>query len=111
MIGELKTRLVYGPFSLYVSIEYKYIPGEERVMYDRDGSGYPGSPAQAELIYVKAEKWEDESESYERRDVTAVTAWWLMLDQMAFKHVDYFWGACFELDCLDDWQKQLEAED
>mgnify|MGYP003671228079 CR=1 FL=1 len=50
IIGRTFEEIEIGPYMAYVeaNIAYNYSPGEPMVMYDRDGSGYPGSPDDVE---------------------------------------------------------------
>jgi len=36
-----------------VEFDFDYTPGEPMVMYDADGSGYPGSPPEGEITEVR----------------------------------------------------------
>jgi len=82
-----------GNGSLEVSIEYKYYPGEPMVMYYPDGSGYPGSPAGAELIDVYVIRWDVDGDE-RLRDVSWV---WEVLDGIARESVEHDWKRFEEL--------------
>lgn len=45
------------------SIDYDITPGERMVMYYPDGSGYPGSPTEVELIGFRCDKIDDSKPS------------------------------------------------
>lgn len=84
-----------GAGSVTVQIEYEYTPGEPRVMYYRDGSGYPGSPAYAELIDVTVVAWHVSDETRKRTH-----HWiWLILDAFAREIIESQWDRIGEL-CL-----------
>jgi len=88
--------LELGHSSLEVEVEFDYQPGEPMVMYYLDGSGYPGSPATAELIGVCVTDWtvaDDERE----RDQSPI---WSDLDVLAEAHLDAGWDR-YGNDCLE----------
>jgi len=47
----MKQHITYNDEELYV--EYDYYPYERPVMYYPDGSGYPGSPAEAHVTLIE----------------------------------------------------------
>jgi hypothetical protein len=83
--------------SLEVEIEYAYTPGEPMVRYYPDGSGYPGSPPEAELLSVYVERWDVGDERRRRND-----HWlWTLLDEMARDRIErdcdtYYYDRCVE---------------
>jgi hypothetical protein len=42
----------YDPKEPNVIVQAQFHPGEKQIMQDHDGSGYPGSPPQIELLTV-----------------------------------------------------------
>ena len=55
---------------------YEYTPGEKAVMYDRDGSGYPGSPATAELCEIKITEISGEDWTIKCPEWPEILKWW-----------------------------------
>ena len=81
-----------------VAVEFNFWPGEKRVMYDRNGDGYPGSPAEIEIIgatviYLESEGCKFHSRAEMGDQVKA-------LDEMAMEYVDDLdlYNEC--LDCV-----------
>ena len=68
------------PNEQYLEIEaelgYDYTSGEEAVMYDRDGSGYPGSPATAQLCEIRIVEISGEDWAIKRPEYPEMLAWW-----------------------------------
>ncbi len=86
----------YGT-QLTVSIRYKAHRGEPMVMYYPDGSGYPGSPPEAELLGAYVTRWEVEGDDRRRGSHWA----WAELDRIARDIIERDWGRYEEL-CLTD---------
>lgn len=36
----------------HYTVEYDFIPGEERILYDNNNEGYPGSGAEVKIIHI-----------------------------------------------------------
>lgn len=83
--------------SLDVAIYYKATPGERRVDYYPDGSGYPGSPPDAELVGVRVTRW-DVGNERRPRDKSAV---WPFLDRIAEDRIQSDWDN-YRAACLRD---------
>jgi hypothetical protein len=60
-------------------------PAEKRVLYDRDGSGYPGCEAHVEIVGVRVMAYCDGEIVMLRADRPD---WFVMLDRIAKRHVD-----------------------
>jgi hypothetical protein len=97
-MSTITTTIELGDYELEVEIEYKAYPGERMVMYERDGSGYPGSPPYAELIGVTV--LEMKVSGYELHDNP--------LAQDAYRYVETNWKR-FEEMCLEDAALRDEA--
>ena len=88
---------------LSVSIAYKFWQGEPMVRYYPDGSGYPGSPAEFELLSVHVDKWTVGNDARDRD-----YSWlWEVLDQVAYGYVDDNWDE-YESDLAE---KESEERD
>ena len=77
----------------YAEIEIKYDAwaGEKMVRYDRDGSGYPGSPPGCEITGARVVYLEDNDHTYfkDQNERHMVDAGWLkILDREALEHVE-----------------------
>lgn len=92
MSHSIEATLEIGRSTLEVDIEYNAHPGEPMVRYYADGSGYPGSPPEAELLDVYVTDWNDR-----RRGSSWI---WAALDRIAFRAVEDDWKN-FELRCLE----------
>ena len=84
----MRTELEIGRSLLNVSIQYKHWPGEPMVMYYKDGSGYPGSPDEYELISVLVHQWIVRDELRIRDEYWV----WNELDQIAYDRIDDDWS-------------------
>lgn len=92
--------------SLEVVIIYGANPAEPMVRYDRDGSGYPGCDASAELCSVSVIRWDVGDEERKPDD-----HWiWLSLTEIATKAVAEQWRSRFEDLCLEEISDYLEGE-
>ncbi len=92
----------YGT-QLTVDVRYKSHPGEPMVMYYPDGSGYPGSPPEAELLGVCVTRWEVEGDDRRRGSHWA----WGELDRIASAIIESGWERYEEL-CLEDANEREE---
>ena len=89
--------LEFARSSLDVEIDYEATPGERRVDYYPDGSGYPGSPPDAELIRVRVVRWDVGAERRQRG-----ASWvWSCLDLIAGQLIERDWDNYREA-CLAD---------
>lgn len=92
--------------SLEVLITYTVNPAEPMVRYDRDGSGYPGCDASAELRGVTVLRWDVNGE--ERKPTGH---WiWSSLTEIATKIIKDKWDSGFEDLCLEDAGNYQEEE-
>lgn len=98
-----RTTIEIGLVLLEVSIEYQFIPGEEPVDYYPDGSGYPGTLADAEFLNVTVEGWSLGKDTMMRDD----SAWWEFADEAAVVEIDREWDYYREL-CVKDAEFQNE---
>jgi hypothetical protein len=88
-----------GEGSIDVEIEYVYHPGEPMVMYYPDGSGYPGYPADVELLDVHVTSWHVD-EVRQRSD-----HWlWLVLDAYALEIIERDWETIYRAQCLEEYR-------
>lgn len=71
--------------ALHVRIDYEFYPAERRVLYYPDGSGYPGCPADAAVLSVRAERYVDSDGR--RTDRRERPDWFAWADSLA---ADYF---------------------
>lgn len=85
----------WGPFYAEFEIEYRIYPGEPVVRYLPDGSGYPGSPPEVEIISVRVVHLGDSKHVYigNRDDYKD---WVKELDDLAFQYVEK-WDLYHEL--------------
>ena len=60
--------------TLPLTIDFTYIPGEPMVRYYKDGSGYPGSPAEIEIHGV-FHKGEDISDFINELEIMGIYLW------------------------------------
>lgn len=87
--------------SLEVAIDYYFTPGEPMVRYDRNGDGYPGSPAHVDIEGVVVTRWDVGKEQRKPTD-----HWiWNELNKLADRIIDDQLEK-FEALCLEDgdWQ-------
>ncbi len=87
--------------SLEVGIEYFATPGEARVLYNRDGSGCPGSPPECELQSVHVTRWYVGAEQRNRVDSWICSWIWKDLDKIASAIIDDDWND-YSADCLKE---------
>lgn len=87
-----------GP-AIEVDIDAIVIPGEPAVMYDRNGTGYPGSPPEAEFDAATATEivgYMLGGMSYQwKRSQRA--DWFELLDRIIARHIENHWD-----DFVDD---------
>lgn len=76
-----------GPVYVTVDIDYKVRPGEPMVMYYPDGSGYPGSPPEIEILEVIVTSVS--GETYEKSRIKLIDGGWIgTLDRLATEYVE-----------------------
>jgi hypothetical protein len=98
MRGTVYVTVDIGRSSLEVAVDYCATPEEPMVRYYSDGSGYPGCPAEAELLDVSVTRWDTSTEERYRGD-----HWiWGELDEMARVAIEREWDSRFESLCLAD---------
>ena len=61
--------------TIEAELGYDYTPGEPMVMYERDGSGYPGSPATADLVAVNVREISGDDLAIKRPKYPELIAW------------------------------------
>lgn len=86
---ELEIKNLY----LIVEVVGCYYPEEKMVMYDRDGSGYPGSPAYVELEEIKVISV---TGAFGTVDRDGHEDWFKLLDKVADDHYDYLAKSLWE---------------
>ena len=76
--------------NIYVTakIEYKIWPAEPMVMYDSDGGGYPGSPAEIELLSVCVTSVSGATYDIDTYVCGRECNWPKDLDRLAFDHLE-----------------------
>lgn len=82
--------------SLEVDVQYQVHPGEPMVWRYPDGSGYPGSPPEAELIGARVTRWDVGDDERPRNG----SPWWDVLDRIAEAIIDREWQRYGD-DCLE----------
>jgi len=101
---EIKLEALGKQSSLYVEVEFDATPGEPMVRYYPDGSGYPGSPPNAELTGVRVLSWDIDGEIRKRGD-----PWlWKELDRIAIEIISNKWDETYRDNCIDDVIEQGE---
>jgi hypothetical protein len=101
MRGTFTVTIDFVCASLECCIEYEATPGERPIRYYRDGSGYPGSPDEVELVSVAVELWVTVDEERRRG-----THWvWSALDEIARNRVEEDWEFYFRARCLREAEK------
>lgn len=103
---ELGTRNLFCT----VVVEYDYQPGEPMVLYHRDGSGYPGSPAEVEPFNIEVTTVELGDDVLDRDELMKIgdRSWGQYLDKLAYEHVRW---ACDKHDQLwEDLLSNAEGE-
>lgn len=85
-----------------VEIEFDFTPEEKPVPNNYDGSGYPGSPPEAELVSVIVHKWLYEDDEFSRKDGTIFKG----LDLIAEAIVRKRWEDLYRDQCIE----AVEAE-
>ena len=83
----METEFDLGNVFVTVEIEYKIWEGEPMVMYDPDGGGYPGSPAEIDILVVSVTSVSGETYDLNAEQL-AKHEWAGDLDRIAFDHVD-----------------------
>jgi len=81
--------------TLEVLAHFDFQPGEKQVMYDRDGGGYPGSPATCELLHFRTIEATGEGWGLKREqapEVFQVLDDWLMRTIEPKDAEDEFWA-------------------
>lgn len=73
-------------FFATVEIEFEYSPGEPMVRYYPDGSGYPGSPPELNVIRVVVTRLSNDSWDKNRQELEE-SGWADYLDKLAFDEV------------------------
>jgi hypothetical protein len=72
-----------GSVQLEVDLEVEYLPGEKMVRYYADGSGYPGSDAEAEIVGCRVLEITGDTYRFERSERPEYFA---ILDEIAHRH-------------------------
>ena len=81
-------------------IKANCVPAEPMVRYYRDGSGYPGSPAYAELVSVHVLKFHCSDRTSVERSVKN-NDWFECLDSIARNYVINNFDSLYEPDLLE----------
>lgn len=77
-----------GRFFATIEIEFEYSPGEALVRYYPDGSGYPGSPPELNIIHVAVTSLSGGGWDKNRLEL-AESGWLGYVDQLAFDEVTH----------------------
>jgi hypothetical protein len=107
MTHLLRTDIEIGDLSLEVDLEYDFIPGEKMVRYDKDGSGYPGSPTSAEFVSAMVSSCEVDGKQQKRDGHWA----WNALDIVVAELIDRDWDRCFREKCIEHFNDKSERDD
>jgi len=83
-IEETYATIELGTMELELVITSHCYPAEPMVRFYRDGSGYPGAPAYAEIISVEVTRAYGEFGAVTRNN----RGWFNDLDYLAFEYVD-----------------------
>ena len=83
----METGFDLGPIYVTVDIDYKVWQGEKMVMYYADGSGYPGSPPELEILGVVVTSVSGETYDKSRTELSN-GGWDGILDQLATEYVE-----------------------
>lgn len=76
-----------GPIYVEVDIDYKVWPAEAEVRYYSDGSGYPGSPPEIEILDVAVTSVS--GETYKKSRMELIDGGWIdALDRLATAYVE-----------------------
>ena len=99
-----ETELELGERALFctVYVEFDYHPGEPRVLYYKDGSGYPGSSAYVDPYEIQVTTAEVGGETLTREELAKIggdDGWLRLLDQLA--------GDVIQKDC-EEWGPMCE---
>ena len=90
--GTLELTLEFVTATLDVEIDYEVTPGEPMVWYYADGSGYPGSPPECELLGVRVT----------RTEASGHGAWiWGELERLARASVERDWESYYREKCFE----------
>lgn len=73
---------------LEFEVECQVWPSEPMVMYDSNGTGYPGSPAEAEVLSLTVRSLYGEDFEYDALEL-AEQGRLEELTQLAWEHIDY----------------------
>ncbi len=84
--------------ALDVEIEFDFFRGEKMVKYFADGSGYPGSPPEADGVRVRVQKWYVGDETRKR----GFSPVWKALDLIALGILDQKWDDQYRDDCISE---------
>lgn len=106
MANLLHTDIEIGDLSLEVDLEYDFIPGEKMVRYDRDGSGYPGSPASAEFVSAMVTSCEVDGKQQKRDGQW----YWGVFDVVVVDLIDRDWDR-FREKCIEHFNDKSERDD
>jgi len=89
-----------GDHCIEFTANVEFTPGEPIVMYYRDGSGYPGSPDELEILSVRATSYD----GFKRKE----DDWWKWLDNWLRRRL---WDSKeFEEECFEELDRYLSWE-
>lgn len=92
--------------TLVFDVQYEFTPGEKMVRYFPDGSGYPGSPPDVEVIECSLVKASDEVGNVEFDDDTKLACEeWFLAKLSEVEEFERFYDAVVE-----DMEKRFEYD-